>query len=90
MRSKFVMAISAQLAEINPYVSNLWKNSLSAIQTDAGRNTASAILFGGNFAVNSEGEWKLFRKTHYKAFHKSDRTCIATARFLKQLSDLMR
>ena len=78
-RTKFVSETGKQLAEINPYVSTLWQTSLRNIQKDSCRKTACAILFGGNFAVKAEGEWELFRKTHYKAFHESDRTCIETA-----------
>ena len=89
IRTKFVSKISKQLTEINPHVSDLWQKSLRHLQTESGRKTACAILFGGNFAVDSDGAWELFRKTHYKAFHESDRTCIATARHLEKLGHLL-
>ena len=89
VRNKFMNNMGKLLEKTNPHVAELWQNCLRNIQADSSMKTACAVLFGGNYAVNSEGEWNLFRKTHYKTFHESDRTCIATAQYLEKLGQLL-
>ena len=89
LRNKFLRSIGKQLAISNPTLFELWQNCRATIQDGAKRQTACAILFGGNFAINSDGEWSLFRKSHYKAYHHSDRIPILTGRFLMKLDDMV-
>ena len=89
LRNKFLRSIGKQLAISNPTLFELWQDCSASILDVGKRQTACAILFGGNFAINSDGEWSLFRKSHYKAFHHSDRIPILTGRFLMKLNTMV-
>ena len=80
-------SIGKQIAISNPKLFALWLSSQDP-KSDAARSTVRAILFGGNFVVGADGKWNLFRKSHFKDYHESDRICILTARHFANLTEL--
>ena len=61
------------------HLHEVWQRAIN----NGDRATTSAVLFGGNYVVGEDGERKLFRKTHYKHFHHSDRTCVMVGKWLQ-------
>ena len=82
-RAVLLEYVGGHIEKSNQKLSDVWKSAL----TSGNRRTTSAILFGGNYVVGEDGERKLFRKTHYKHFHHSDRTCVLMGTWLKSVGE---
>lgn len=80
-RKSLLHTISSYLAKIHPKLSKIWEASIKEGQ----RQNLCAILFGGNYVIEKNGDWKIFRKTHYRQPHQTDKTCILVGKFLEEL-----
>ena len=81
-RNKFFSDITNYIAKINSHLSDLWRKS----RTENNRYNICSILFGGNYALESDNDYILFRKSHRLQSHTSDRTVLMTADFLAKLN----
>ena len=78
-RAVMMEHVGDHISKSNQKLFEVWKSAL--ISGD--RRTTCAVLFGGNFVVGEDGKRTLFRKTHYKHFHHSDRTCVMMGKWLQ-------
>ena len=74
--------ITTYIAKINPHLSALWRQS----RTKNNKYNICSILFGGNYVVENETAYILFRKSHRSKSHTLDRTVLITADFLAKLN----
>ena len=84
-RNLFLESTTTYLNKTNQHLAALWADSMQNVTEPTSRSTMCAVLFGGNFALNREGDWILFRKAKYQHSHQSDKTCIKTGEFLAML-----
>ena len=62
-------------------------NPLGEKQVGKNRKNICSILFGGNYVVQNDGVFVLFRKSHRSKSHQTDRTVVMTAEFLGRLGE---
>ena len=78
-RDVLLQYVGDHIAKHNPHLHKMWERAIGA----ADRGTICTILFGGNYVVNDRGEHVLFRKTHYRHYHHSDRPCLMMGEWLE-------
>ena len=78
-RDVLLQYVGEHIAKHNPHLSQMWEKAMRA----ADRGTITTILFGGNYVVDGRGEKVLFRKSHYRCYHHSDRICLMTGEWLE-------
>jgi len=79
-RKELILEVGTGLEKYNQKLNKVWTRA----QRDGDWRTSSAILFGSNYVVNGKSQ-KLFRKSRYKHYHPTDRTCLATAKWLRRM-----
>ena len=81
-RNQYFSDITNYIAKINSHLSDLWRKS----RTENNRYNICSILFGGNYALESDNDYILFRKSHRLQSHTSDHTVLMTADFFAKLN----
>jgi len=82
-RTHFLNEISQYMQKLNPNLETLWVKSRS----EKNRKNICSILFGGNYVVQNDGVFVLFRKSHRSKSHQTDHTVVMTAEFLGRLGE---
>ena len=80
-RNHFLNEISLYIKKLNPKLETLWTKSMN----ENNRSNIVSILFGGNYVLQNNNEFVLFRKSHRSKSHQTDRTVLLTAKFLAAL-----
>ena len=82
-RTHFLNEISEYIQNLNPNLRTLWTKSIN----ENNRQNICSILFGGNYVLQNDGAYILFRKSHRSESHQTDRTVVMTAKFLAALGE---
>ena len=85
-RASFLLKVENHVSKTDPLLKKIWDESIE----NENRRNLCAILFGGNFAVQGNGETLLFRKSRYTIkSHHSDKTVLLTAAFMEELQQTL-
>ena len=76
-RTRFLNQISQYMKNLNPKLENLWTKSIAEMN----HHNSCAVLFGGNYVLENDNDFILFRKSHRSESHQTDRTVVMTAEF---------